>query len=148
MTYLRADQEISQISLETSKAAECYRYPPIKTQLCCAVYLKGPGGGMVRMDGAHCPLTHQEPQMQQRGLLSLGEVIHSCTRDLQLGLRADVSPATVPNTARRDRGQDVLHQQVTAPLGAKVPWPKAPPRAVVDRRFDIDSLRPRFHPVI
>lgn len=71
------------------------------------------------MDGAHCPPTHQEPQMQQRGLLSLGEIIHSCTRDLQLGLRADVSPASVPNTARRDRSQDVLHQQVTAPLGAK-----------------------------
>lgn len=34
------------------------------------------------------------------------------------------------------------------PTGSKVPWPKAPPRAVVDRRFDIDSLRPRFHPVI
>lgn len=33
--------------------------------------------------------------------MSLGEVAHSCTKDLQLGLRADVCPASVPNTARR-----------------------------------------------
>lgn len=43
MTYLRADQEISQLSLETSKAAEHYRYLLIKTQLCCTIYLRGPG---------------------------------------------------------------------------------------------------------
>lgn len=42
MTYLRADQEISHLSLETSKAAECYWYLLIKTQLCCTVYLRGP----------------------------------------------------------------------------------------------------------
>lgn len=41
MTYLRADQETSQLSLETSKAAECYRYPLIKAQLCLTICLGG-----------------------------------------------------------------------------------------------------------
>lgn len=60
-----------------------------------------------------------------------------CNRDLGNGFLA--------------KAENVLHQQMTFPTGsweAKAPQPKTPPQADVDRRFDIDSLGPGFHPVI
>ena len=47
--------------------------------------------------------------------------------------------------------KNVLHRQMTFPTGnegTKAPWPKSPPQAEADRRSDIDSLGPGFHPVI
>lgn len=66
MTYLRADQEISQLSLETSKAAECYRYPLVKTQLGCI----GCFGGTSRHRQQEGEMQPPEGRLRRRGTLT------------------------------------------------------------------------------
>lgn len=66
MTYLRADQEISQLSLETSKAAECYQYPLVKTQLGCI----GCFGGTSHHRQQEGEMQPPEGHLRRRGTLT------------------------------------------------------------------------------
>lgn len=66
MTYLRADQEISQLSLETSKAAECYQYPLVKTQLGCI----GCFGGTSHRRQQEGEMQPPEGHLRRRGTLT------------------------------------------------------------------------------